>query len=265
MLIWNILFVSILVIIVYTTIHTHYIKVSSHKIHLGLPQPMTVVQLSDIHGKTSFINGKISKIVNSIRPDLILITGDLASTSKHLPKVLKELKQLTSPNVYFVPGNYEREQRRGLKKKILTDNEYLENVNAIRSIGKYLENSGVKVTVNNSSVSIYGFDNSIYGLEKEDRSFLKNSDTVNILLAHSPSIIHFIKEHNIPYHLLLTGHTHGGQIRLFDKSIGPYKDFHVGMKKIKPQSYFYINRGIGFVKLPIRINCSPEITVIRFD
>ncbi|MFS1512713.1 hypothetical protein VQL36_09785 [Chengkuizengella sp. SCS-71B] len=72
-------------------------------------------------------------------------------------------------------------------------------------------------------------------------------------------------ENKLRYNLLLTGHTHGGQIRFFHKTFGAYKHFHVGMKKITPQSFFYINRGLGTVKLPIRVNCSPEISVMRLE
>jgi predicted MPP superfamily phosphohydrolase len=53
----------------------------------------------------------------------------------------------------------------------------------------------------------------------------------------------------------------GGQIRLFDRTSGSYRHFHVGVKKTGPDRYFAISRGLGTVKLPIRLNCFPEISV----
>ncbi|NDI35463.1 metallophosphoesterase [Chengkuizengella sediminis] len=262
MLIWIVL---LCLFIGYVLTSTLFVKVVSHKIHLDLPAPIKIVHLSDLHGRTTFLNGKLSKIVNSIDPDLVFITGDLVSRSKQLPKVLNELKRINTSKTFFVPGNYEREHSHGFKKRKLSNAEYLKNVETIGSLCRYLENSGEKMNLNGTKISIYGFDNSIYGLEEDNCNFKQNTKEVKILLAHSPSIIHYIDQHKLPYNLLLTGHTHGGQIRFFDKTFGAYKHFHLGMKKINSRSFFYINRGLGTVKLPIRINCYPEISVIRMD
>ena len=81
------------------------------------------------------------------------------------------------------------------------------------------------------------------------------------MLAHSPSIIKLLQEGNVLYDLLLTGHTHGGQIRLRNHTIGAYKHFHTGIKNVDKRRRFYINRGLGTVKIPVRLGSPPEIAV----
>lgn len=73
----------------------------------------TVVKLSDLHGRTRFLNGSISEIVNRLQPDYVMITGDLVSRKRGLIRVLAELRKINCRCIYFVPGNYERE---GLKR-----------------------------------------------------------------------------------------------------------------------------------------------------
>ncbi|GIP24511.1 metallophosphoesterase [Paenibacillus sp. J22TS3] len=254
------IFITILVIM-FVYYSTNYVKVNQHSLSFDVTEPIKVVHITDLHGKTSFINGSLSKIVNTLDPDIVLITGDLVSNQKSLKKVLLELKKINQTALYFVPGNYERETTKGIgRKRSLTKEEYQENFSHISCVATYLENSGALINIKNSAVSIYGFDNSIYGLEKLENSNQQNYHAdIRIIMAHSPNIINTININSVPYHLLLTGHTHGGQLRLFNKTIGGYKHFHVGMKKID-NSFFYISRGIGTVKIPIRFNCPPEIT-----
>ncbi|WP_379197256.1 metallophosphoesterase [Paenibacillus sp. GCM10012306] len=228
---------------------------------MGIPTPIKVVHITDLHGKTSFINGSLSKTINSLNPDMVLITGDLVSKQKSLKKVISELKKINQDVRYFVPGNYERETLMSLgRKRNLSNEEYRDNCNLIGSVATYLENSGDIIRVKDTSISIYGLDNSIYGLEKLENKHQQNHHAdLQFVLAHSPNIINVIHKNKVSYDLLLTGHTHGGQLRLFNKTIGGYRHFHVGIKKID-DSYFYISRGIGTVKIPIRFNCPPEIT-----
>ncbi|WP_254613171.1 hypothetical protein [Brevibacillus sp. HB1.2] len=82
-----------------------------------------------------------------------------------------------------------------------------------------------------------------------------------IFLAHSPNIISLIHSESLKADLLLTGHTHGGQVRLFNWTIGAYKHFHVGQKEDQSVGVFGISRGLGTSRLPVRLNCFPEITV----
>lgn len=129
-----------------------------------------------------------------------------------------------------------------------------------------LENKGVMLKKGNRQLLIYGFDNSTYGNERYLWQSSQEAD-MTVVLAHSPNIISLMRQEGITSDLLLTGHTHGGQIRLWGKAIGggAYRHFHVGQKPDKTAGLFSISRGLGTTKLPIRLNCFPEITVYQIN
>ncbi|NQX58366.1 metallophosphoesterase [Paenibacillus qinlingensis] len=261
--------VSILVLAaLYILSSTLWVKYSL--IHLGDPasKKVTVVQITDLHGQTHFINGSLSKMVNRVNPDLVMITGDLASTKEELDKVLKEIRQIKCERLFFVPGNHERYGLVQSRFQLNSDQDY-EAI--LRTIGDanitVLSNREFPVDIGDKKWLIYGFDNSLYGKERLTmRVDELHSFDVIIMLAHSPSIIETSLQKHIPYDLLLVGHTHGGQIRLFGRTIGAYKNYHVGLKRIDKRKHFYINRGLGTSRLlPIRFACSPEIAVFKID
>ncbi|MBP1994886.1 metallophosphoesterase [Paenibacillus eucommiae] len=255
-------------VIVGLVFQTFYVKHSYHSLG-SMPHrsnsKFTVVQLSDLHGRTRFLNGSLSKMVNKIQPDYVVITGDLASKKKQLVRVLDELQKIECRNIYFVPGNYEREEVYKFRKRSFSADEYAHIIQLIQKQGiTVLENNGALRDINNKQLFIYGFDNSIYGNERisVSRAGLQHYDYV-IFLAHSPTIIDTVDRKQLPYNLLLVGHTHGGQIRLFGRTIGAYKDCHVGLKIVEGGKSFYINRGLGTVKIPLRFACPPEIAVFQ--
>ncbi|MDF2670668.1 MAG: hypothetical protein K0R67_2974 [Paenibacillus sp.] len=234
--------------------------------HPTSDERFTVVQLTDLHGRTRFINGSLSSIVNSIRPDYVMITGDLVTRMNQIGAVLDQLRQIECRSIYFVPGNYEREGVQGFSKRTYTAEEYTHLMKLLMEQGiTVLENSEASMNGEGGRrLFVYGFDNSIYGNEQLSS---KAEDWLGydyvILLAHSPSIIEFVERSQLPYDLLLVGHTHGGQVRIWNRTIGAYKHFHVGMKHLGGRKHFFINRGLGTVKLPVRFACPPEIAVFR--
>ncbi|QHT63590.1 hypothetical protein GXP70_28970 [Paenibacillus lycopersici] len=244
-------------------LHTLWVRYSYYRIGSKNAGGLTVVQLSDLHGRIRFINGSLVRKVNRLNPDLVMITGDLASRKGQLPKIMKEIQKIQCPRIFFVPGNYEREGMDGFRKKSYAQAEYDSILSQLRHRHvAVLDNRGVTVEHAGKRVLVYGFDNSVYGNERMTRSAedVQRHDAV-ILLAHSPSIIHYISRHRIPFDLLLTGHTHGGQIRVMNRTIGAYRHFHTGLKIMNGSERFFIHRGLGTVKIPLRIGCSPEIAV----
>ncbi|SDX07981.1 metallophosphoesterase [Paenibacillus sp. CF384] len=246
-------------------IQTYWLKYSHCQLGEHSDTNLTIVQLSDLHGRTGFINGSLSQKVNRMKPDIVVITGDLVSRKKQLAAVLKEVQKIDCPQLFFVPGNYERECMEGFRKRSYSDQEYEQIIQRLQNQNiSVLTNHGATAAMKNQKVLIYGFDNSIYGNEsltmtREEMS----SFPYIILLAHSPSIIKLIEEQQVPYDLLLVGHTHGGQIRFLNRTLGAYKNYHVGLKRVDERRNFFITRGLGTVKIPIRLACSPEIAVFH--
>ncbi|MFS0553471.1 metallophosphoesterase [Brevibacillus sp. 179-C9.3 HS] len=244
--------------------HTTYVKTRTVKLTLPGVSPLTVIHLSDLHGRTRFWNGELHKLVNVHDPDLVMVTGDLAQHSGQLTHVLEELEKIKSnAGMFFVPGNYEREEG-SFRKRAYSFSEYTSHKEALKKRMTFLENEGVFIERSSNRILIYGFDNSIYGNEQGPRHHTVQAD-LTIFLAHSPTIISLIYKEGVKADLLLTGHTHGGQIRFFGRTVGAYKHFHIGQKQDVCVGVFGISRGLGTSRLPIRFNCFPEITVYKIQ
>lgn len=250
---------------VFFAIQTLWVKCSYYEFGKKSNASLTVVQLSDLHGRMNFINGSLSSIVNRINPNCVMITGDLVSKKRQLKDVLEEIKKINCPNIYFVPGNYEREVLDGFRKRMYSEAEYNFIIDSLKDLNiSVLLNSGCKIELDDKKCLVYGFDNSVYGNERLTLSMeeIQSYDYV-IMLAHSPSIVKFVQNNQLPFDLLLVGHTHGGQIRLLNHTVGAYKNYHIGLKQLNKRSHFFINRGLGTVKIPIRMDCFPEIAVFE--
>ncbi|MGL4346345.1 MAG: metallophosphoesterase [Cellulosilyticaceae bacterium] len=263
------LLISILGVILAISIiiHTNYIKIERHVV-LNKGIKCKIAHISDIHGKLQYLNGTLSEILNKQKIDFLIVTGDLAENVKDRQKVLEELKRIkVAEKIYLVLGNYEREQRVGIKKRALdiTSEEYHQ-----------LGTDKLKVLINEydiytdvssgKKILFYGFDNSIYGNERYSEEVKGMSADIKIVFAHSPNIIKYIERQEVSYDMLLVGHTHGNQmnIPILNKLNRSYAKFHVGYK-VFDDKIFNISRGLGTSKIPIRINARPQITIFDIE
>ncbi len=218
-----------------------------------------IVHLSDFHhtrGAALSLIGRAVRQANLLKPDLIALTGDFIT---HEPDAVSELvpllQQLRAPlGVFAVLGNHdfnhgESALRSGLRQAGIT----------------LLVNSGVYVEKGESKLYVAGVDECAWG-EPDLALALEGveEETAVILLAHQPDFADkFTQDGRVS--LQLSGHTHGGQIRL--PGIGPLvlpshgKKYHTGLYKVGGM-WVYTNRGIGVNGLPVRLNCSPEVTEI---
>ncbi|MGG4443125.1 metallophosphoesterase [Brevibacillus fortis] len=254
----------ILMGIIFLAYHTTYVKTTTVKLTLPGVSPLTLIHLTDLHGRARFWNGELYKLVNAHDPDIVMVTGDLTQRSGQLTRVLNELAKIKSEDgIFFVPGNYEREAGR-FRKKVYSTAVYRSQKEAIQQVMTVLENESTVIEKDTSLIWIYGFDNSIYGNERPPEQEIRHAN-LTIFLAHSPNIISMIHSERLKADLLLTGHTHGGQIRLLNRTVGAYKHFHIGQKEDQSVSVFGISRGLGTSRLPIRLNCFPEITVYAIN
>lgn len=223
-----------------------------------------LTQVSDFHSNDSInINILRSKIQN-FNPHLIVLTGDIIDRHDNdLNTVLELMENLNTLNIdiYFIKGNHE------------SDSKLYEQLKFI------MEKSGVKILEDDvSSVEIEGNSVNIIGLEYYDdkniqiykniyKYITKSSylDVFNLILVHSPNKIREIvcgRED-----LILSGHTHGGQIRipLIGSLIAPGQgllpELDKGLYQID-NSIIYIDSGLGNSFLPIRVFNSVQFTNI---
>ncbi|XP_073232409.1 transmembrane protein with metallophosphoesterase domain-like [Porites lutea] len=225
----------------------------------------TIVMLPDVHigptvGRTML--ERVVKTTNQLNPDAVSINGDLVDASVYqIRQAVKPLLKLRARyGVYFVTGNhdYYTGDIDGWMKEL----EYL-GVTPLR-------NSHVLLThPNKPQVELC-----LAGVDDTEGGFLRSGDhgtdigkaltgvnhgTPTVLLAHRPKVAKLALD---DYHvdLVLTGHTHGGQlfpIHLFHLVAEP---FFAGLYQHKSGSYVYVSSGVYFWGMPMRLWSKAEIT-----
>lgn len=220
----------------------------------------TILQLSDLH--LDLVHGRkwLSHVVaraNALEPDLVVITGDLAEGSvAQFSREAEPLADLAAPQgVFFVTGNH----------------EYFHDLDGWLA---FLTHRGIRV-LRNEGVSLGGDGGSFYlaGVDDHDGSRLapghgpdigsalenRNPDQEVVLLAHQPRIIRELAGRDVG--LVLSGHTHGGQIWPFSYLVYLQQPFVRGLEKVG-ETALYISSGTGFWGPPMRLGTTAEITMI---
>ena len=230
------------------------IEVTYHRVPCRVTRTLKIVHLTDLH---TYGAGKLEldvlRLVAAEHPDLIVITGDLISSSDAYEGCREVLRGLHAPlGVWVVHGNHEIWA-------------------PVEDETAYYRSEGATILVNESAevadgVWIAGFDDAYAGMPDLDRTLAKiPQDAFKIALFHSPV---FFDEVAGRCDVALSGHTHGGQVRLpllkpfwLPPSCGEYVDGWYEQKG----SRMYISRGIGTSVLPVRFLCRPEIAVIVLE
>jgi predicted MPP superfamily phosphohydrolase len=235
-----------------------------------LPQAFdgfTIAQLSDFHYEHHFSVIPIRKsveIVNGLRPDLTVLTGDFVtvpvfdrerfswkSAETALP-CAAILGAIQGPK-YAILGNHDAEANPPLIVRVLQDHGI-----------PVLRNRSLPIERGNGRVWLAGIDDLLRGTPRI-QSTLQGipPDETTILLAHEPDFADDAAR--FPVDLQLSGHSHGGQIWI--PGIGaPWlppmsRKYPRGLYRVGNLT-LYTNMGIGTIRAPIRINCLPEVTLI---
>lgn len=220
----------------------------------------TIAQISDLHlsdvVEKSLIEKTITK-TNNLHADCIVITGDIANDYVYLKECLALLNNLSARyGVYIVPGN--RERAIGLNKF----KELLEKTNIIPLI-----DTSTLLKINDSEISLIGLsDNAKKAPALKNILNTLDASLVKIVCVHNPYVVYNLEDTETPIDLVLSGHTHGGQVVY--PVLGAFKAQKVDGHKLVSGLYkfnniqLYINRGIGVSRFNYRINCPPEITLI---
>ncbi|MFE4056471.1 metallophosphoesterase [Streptomyces sp. NPDC059096] len=195
---------------------------------------------------------RIVRTINSTRPDLIAVVGDLVDgTVRNLGSAAEPLSGLEAPHgSFFVTGNHEYFSGAA------------EWVDHVRELGlRPLENERVEIA---------GFDlagvNDIAGeSEGEGPDFVKalgdrDPARASVLLAHQPVVIHDAVRHGVD--LQLSGHTHGGQLWPGNLLAGFANPTVAGLERYQ-DTQLYVSRGAGAWGPPVRVGAPSDITVVE--
>lgn len=223
-----------------------------------------LLQISDVHNKKSQgSNQQLIKLVQEAQPDLVVITGDLIDdNTKDLANVYKLIEEIAAINhkIYFVTGNHE--WRGGLAEDLM--------IGLSKRGVKILDNTNEFVKIRDLSINLCGVADWTSGqLDLNESLKGAESDIYTVMLAHDPWIINDYKDF-VP-DLTLSGHTHGGQVRLpwVGAIAAPgqklFPELDKGFYNLTNNKFLYIDSGVGISAFPIRFLNRSQITLITIQ
>ncbi|UFS61305.1 metallophosphoesterase [Sulfurimonas sp. HSL-3221] len=221
-------------------------------------KPFRIVQLSDMHIgldiRREFVESCVTR-TNALRPDMVVITGDLVDRKiEHVAAELEPLKALQSRfGTFFITGNH----------------EYFHGVEAIvahlrNALGiTVLDNESVKIAERFNLVGVNDLISKRMGVMPYDvEAAFGDCDPAlkTIVLSHQPKSTR-IMQHKA-YDLMLSGHTHGGQIFPFGLLVMIDQPYLAGHYRVDADKQIYVSRGTGYWGPPLRVLAPSEISVI---
>jgi hypothetical protein len=252
-------------------ISRHEMSIETRTIHLErLPDAfrgMRIVQISDFHFAEyteAFFLREMVHAVNRLRPDMVVLTGDFVSygplsrayARRHMPECASILSGIECPLRYGSLGNHDA----------IVGPPYV--IGPLKENGiPVLYNGHLALERGGQRVWLAGLGSACEHQSDAAKAIpasIRASGEPLILMAHEPDILPSIARQYRP-DLMLSGHTHGGQVRLpfvppiFLPPLG--RNYVEGLFQYGP-TQLYVNRGIGTVGIPFRFFCPPEITVI---
>ena len=227
---------------------------------------LKVLHLSDLHLRHFVTLDDLESVLMEAaphRPDLVLVTGDIADDLEQLPQALAMIDQMRTPLGAFAS---------------LGNHEYFRGVQRVRRLFDrspipLLVNQGQRVAVGDSSLFVGGIDDprtmgvdhsSFYRAAVDRTLHEMASDDLVLLMSHRPEAFDHAADRNVA--VTLAGHTHGGQIGLLGRSL---------LQQFRPNGYhwghyhrgdhqLHVTSGVGHW-FPFRLGCPPEAPVLVLE
>ena len=233
----------------YAVVNAMFIYVRKFVIKFSkIKKPLRLVQVSDLHVGAAHTRNYLLNVVNKIvgqNPDVVVITGDLIDGKHDYEEDYFDILSKINVPVLMCTGNHDR-------------------MTGMKTVYKLLKKSGVKILSDKKlkvkGVSFFGVDDT-----EKPRVFVKKVrelnprvDEFNVLLFHRPKKFKKVSKLNVD--LMLSGHTHGGQIFPLNLLQRFYYVKVRGLFKNKG-SFLYVSPGTGWWGPPMRLGSKNEITV----
>ena len=276
----GIIIVFALYVMISLWISTNYLLVREYEVDTGkAAEPIQAVVISDLHDhEFGEENIKLVEKIEAVKPDLILMDGDMLnsdSSSASIPvKLIQNLKKIAP--VYYALGNHE---------EAYIENGHAELIEELEAAGAVvLDKEYVDIEINGTQVRLSGMYDYAFGLDGNNTAlsalegtlnFLmdyQNTDRLKIMMAHRPDSFVFgdaSSTWNID--LVISGHNHGGQIvlpllgGLYGGDQGWFPEYIHGIYQ-KDNIQMFVTSGLGSnqEKLP-RFNNPPEIALLTIE
>ena len=234
----------------------HHIGVTRETLEVsGLPPAhagLRIGFLTDLHRSHTGTHALVAKAVELVmaeRPDLIVLGGDYvtAADRRYMEPAAEALAPLSAPHgVFAVMGNH--------------DDDRLMPAALMARHFAVLRDMRTRVTINGEVLDIAGVRYWTSRVADVTR-ILRGASTNTMLLAHTPKRLVEAAALSIP--LMLSGHTHGGQIVLPGVGAIAAREFPVVAGSARRENTaVFVSRGVGTVYIPVRINCPPEVAIL---
>jgi predicted MPP superfamily phosphohydrolase len=222
----------------------------------------TVAVLADLHHGPyvgiEFIREAV-RLTNSLGPDLIALVGDYAHKGDQahvqLPPCLDALSALSAPlGVFAVPGNHDMQKGGAVYRERVAATPLIDVTNAHR-----------RVSAGGDDLYVAGVDDLWWGTPDLGRALAGvPAGAAVVLLSHNPDFAEERPDGRVG--LMLSGHTHGGQVYLRGLGSGwlPSKygaKYRHGLLR-GPASQVLVSRGLGEAGVPLRVNVPPEVNLL---
>ena len=221
-----------------------------------------IAQVSDVHhGRLVSIDEvrRVVALTNAARADMVALTGDYTTSYREYVEPCAEaLAELKAPEgVWAVLGNHDHN----------TDGTLTRQALARRGI-EVLTNANTRLRRGADELQLAGVDDWGWGFADYARA-LGGMDLSrpSVLLAHEPRALDDLETRGVS--LILSGHTHGGQVALpFVGAPAAYVFKHLnylrGMYE-REGTRLYVSRGTGMIGVPVRVGARPEVAVLRLQ
>ena len=237
----------------------HRIELTSEVLRVtDLPEGLAGFRIgfmTDLHRSSTVPHELVESAARRLmaeRPDLILLGGDYVTwRDRHfVDPAADAIRELSAPNgVFGVLGNHD-------------DDRDVPAAMASRGV-EILRDERTRLTIRGESLDLIGIR---YWTSRgrDVASVARGAGRTSILLAHTPSRLREAAELSVP--LMLSGHTHGGQIVLPGLGAVAARNFPIvaGVGG-RGRTTAFVSRGVGTVFVPIRVNCPPEVAVLTLQ
>ncbi|HEY0366878.1 MAG TPA: metallophosphoesterase [Pyrinomonadaceae bacterium] len=219
-----------------------------------------ITQLTDIHHSRILGINEVRRVIGlaqQTKPDMFVLTGDYSTSyRRYIEPCAEALSLLNAPEgVWAVLGNHDHYTDAELTTRALQRNHIA-----------VLNNAYTTVQRGSDAIQLSGIDDWTWNATDWVKAFsgLK-ANLPTILLSHQPTVLDFEQTKNVS--LILSGHTHGGQLnfpllgapaRLFTKDLR----YARGLFR-RGETQLYVSTGTGVIGLPLRFGVRPEIAVLR--
>ncbi len=255
-------FFVILIAVLWLFIYSSTNIIVKNEIHIkaDVTESYKIAFFTDTHYGKSYNEKNIKKIValiNESNVDIVIFGGDFFDNyNRDKSKIDVELlgnelsKIKAKYGKYAVYGNHDFG---GKATRVYFDLMSNSGFTVLKNQNKYIKELDTR---------LIGFEDSIFGEVNLEYYNIKSTD-FNILISHEPEIIDMINMKN--YGIMLSGHTHGGQINNPYNVPTKYLKGIYNNSSINNNISLIVSKGIGVTKIPIRVFSQPEICIIYIN